>query len=84
MEYNKAVSDLNIGDQVEGYYALGNILKDLRIDAALLSRQRDQFLIIKGYAELFCEQLADGSAAAAELSADCYDELIHDEPLCTI
>ena len=25
MEYNKAVSDLNIGDQVEGYYALGNI-----------------------------------------------------------
>ena len=25
MEYNKAVSDLHIGDQVEGYYALGNI-----------------------------------------------------------
>jgi 3'-5' exoribonuclease len=26
MEYNKAVSDLRVGDQVEGYYALGNIL----------------------------------------------------------
>ena len=25
MEYNKAVSDLEVGDQVEGYYALGNI-----------------------------------------------------------
>ena len=25
MEYNKAVSDLHVGDQVEGYYALGNI-----------------------------------------------------------
>ena len=52
------------------------LLEKFRAEAALLGRQIDQLLVIDVYAQTTPQRLADGFAAAAELTAYIDNELI--------
>ena len=71
---------VTVGSQVEeeiGRDLLFGVLDVVDREAALLGGQVDQYLVVEAVAQLFGDEFADGSSAAAVFAADCNDPVLH-------